>query len=168
MSNGESRQRPLMLAAGPALGSSGFAALLSALLPGLGQAYQDRWVKAALMLLLPIFAFVLAGAFVVNADPLMSWVLRNATYVTFLVISAALVYHLVVVVDAFAGRMKRFRGRNLIDYAVLALVTTTLIVTYGTIYRESTPWAALVTRIFAPIARQPVAPTPVGQEPVPV
>jgi len=157
-----------MLAAGPSLGSPGFAALLSALLPGLGQAYQDRWVKAVLMLLLPIFAFVLAGAFVVNADPLTAWVLRNATYVTFLVIAAALVYHLFVVVDAFLGRMKRFRGRHLIDYAVLALVTTTLIVTYGTIYRESTPWAGLMTRIFAPISRQQVAPTPVGQEPAPV
>lgn len=167
MSNEGSRQRPLMLAAGPSLGSPGFAALLSALLPGLGQAYQDRWVKALLMLLLPIFAFVLAGAFVVNADPLTAWVLRNATYVTFLVIATTLVYHVYVVVDAFVGRMRRFRGRDLIDYAVLALVTTTLIVTYGTIYRESTPWAGLVTRVFAPITRQQ-APTPVGEEPAPV
>ena len=69
MSNVGSRQRPLMLAAGTPLGSPGFAALLSALLPGLGQAYQNRWVKGLLMLLLPIFAFALAGAFVVNADP---------------------------------------------------------------------------------------------------
>ena len=168
MSNGESRQRPLMLAAGPSLGSPGFAALLSALLPGLGQAYQDRWVKAALMLLLPIFAFVLAGAFVVNADPLTAWVLRNATYVTLLAFAIALVYHLYVVSDAFAGRMRRLRGRHLIDYAVLALVSTTLIVTYGTIYRESAPWAAFFARMFAPIARQQVAPTPVGQEPAPV
>jgi LCP family protein required for cell wall assembly len=157
-----------MLASGPSLGSPGFAALLSTLLPGLGQAYQERWVKGALMLLLPIFAFVLAGAFVVNADPLTAWVLRNATYVTFLVIATALVYHLYVVVDAFAGRMRRLRGRHLIDYAVLGLVTTTLIVTYGTIYRESTPWAALATRIFAPIARAPAFPTPVGEEPAPV
>ncbi len=158
-----------MLAPGPSLGSPGFAALLSTLLPGLGQAYQERWVKGALMLLLPIFAFALAGAFIVNADPLTAWVLRNATYVTFLVVATALVYHLYVVVDAFAGRMKRLRGRHLIDYAVLGLVATTLIVTYGTIYRESTPWAALATRIFAPIARvQPPFPTPVGEEPAPV
>jgi LCP family protein required for cell wall assembly len=167
MSNLGSRQRPLMLAAGPSLGSPGFAALLSALLPGLGQAYQDRWVKAALMLLLPIFAFVLAGAFVVNADPLTAWVLRNATYVTLLVIAAAMVYHLYVVGDAFAGRMRRLRGRHLIDYAVLALVSTTLVLAYGTIYRESTPWAALFARMFAPITRQQV-PTPAGEEPAPV
>lgn len=155
-----------MLAAGPSLGSPGFAALLSALLPGLGQAYQDRWIKAALMLLMPIFAFVLAGAFVVNADALTSWVLRNAQYVTFLVIAAALVYHLYVVGDAFAGRMRRLRGRHLIDYAVLALVTATLAVTYGTIYRESTPWAALTTRVFAPITR-PQPSTPAGETAAP-
>lgn len=157
-----------MLAAGPSLGSPGFAALLSALLPGLGQAYQERWVKGALMLLVPVFAFVLAGAFVVNADPLTAWVLRNATYVTFLLFATVLVYHLYVVVDAFAGRMRRLHGRHLIDYTVLGLVATTLMVTYGTIYRESTPWAELATRIFAPIARVQPFPTPVGEEPAPV
>jgi LCP family protein required for cell wall assembly len=156
-----------MLAPGPALGSPGFAALLSALLPGLGQAYQDRWIKGSLMLLLPIFAFALAGAFVVNADPLTAWVLLNATYVTFLVIGTALAYHLFVVADAFAGRMRRLRGRHLIDYAVLALVTMTLVLTYGTIYRQSTPWAAMFARIFAPITRAQI-PTPAGEEPAPV
>jgi len=156
-----------MLTAGPPLGSPGFAAILSALLPGLGQVYQDRWIKGVLMLLLPIFAFALAGAFVVYADPLTAWVLRNATLVTFVVFAAALAYHLYVVGDAFAGRMRRLRGRHLIDYAVLALVSTTLIVTYGTIYRESTPWAALMSRVFAPITRQQ-APTPQGEEPAPV
>jgi polyisoprenyl-teichoic acid--peptidoglycan teichoic acid transferase len=167
MSNVGSRQRPLMLAAGPSLGSPGFAAILSALLPGLGQAYQGRWVKAALMLLLPIFALALAGAFVVNADPLTAWVLRNATYVTLLVVATTLVYHLYVVCDAFAGRMRRLRGRHLIDYAVLALVATTLMITYGTIYRESAPWAAFFAKMFAPITRaQP--PTPAGEEPTPV
>ena len=121
------------------------------------------------MLLLPILAFALTGAFIVNAAPLTGWVLRNAAYVTLLVVAAALVYHLCVVVDAFAGRLRRFRGRHLIDYAVLALVTTTLIVTYGTIYRESAPWASFAARLFAPIARQQAAaPTPVGQEPAPV
>lgn len=156
-----------MLSAGPSLGSPGFAALLSALLPGLGQVYQDRWIKGVLMLLLPVFAFALAGAFVFYADPLMAWVLRNATYVTLNVIATTLAYHLYVVVDAFAGRMRGVRGRHLIDYGVLALVTTTLIVTYGTIYRESTPWAALMGRVFAPITRAPV-PIPAGEEPVPV
>ncbi len=156
-----------MLPAGPALGSPGFAALLSALLPGLGQVYQDRWVKGILMFLSPIFAFALAGAFVAYADPLTAWVLRNATHVAFLVVAAALGYHLYVVGDAFAGRMRRLRGRHAIDYAVLGLVTVALIVVYGTIYRESTPWAALSTRVFAPIVRQQAV-TPPGEDQVPV
>jgi LCP family protein required for cell wall assembly len=169
MSNEGSRQRPLMLAPGPPIGSPGFAALLSALLPGLGQAYQDRWVKGMLMLLAPLFALALAGAFVVNADPLMAWVLRNATYVTFLVIAIAAVYHLFVVADAFAGRMGRFRGRHLVDYAVLGLVTITLVVTYGSVYRESAPWAEFFARIFAPIVRQQPQPPPApGEDPIPV
>jgi LCP family protein required for cell wall assembly len=155
-----------MLAAGPSLGSPGFAALLSALLPGLGQVYQGRWIKGVLMLLLPIFGFALAGAFILYADPLTAWVLRNATYVTFLVFATALVYHLFVVADAFAGRMRRLRGRHLIDYAVLALLSTTLFVTYGSIYRESTPWAGFFARLFAPITRQQ-APIPPGEEPAP-
>jgi LCP family protein required for cell wall assembly len=156
-----------MLAPGPSLGSPGFAALLSGLLPGLGQVYQDRWIKGVLMLLMPIFAFVLAGAFVLWADPFTAWVVRNATYVTFLVIATALVYHVYVVSDAFAGRMRRLRGRHVIDYAVLALVTAALVMTYGTIYRESTPWAAFFAKMFEPITRQQ-APTPVGEEPAPV
>src|SRR5207247_6124212 len=57
--------------------------------------------------------------------------------------------------------------RHLIDYAVLLLVTTTLIVTYGTIYRESAPWASVLAGIFAPITRQP-PPVPAGEEPAPV
>src|SRR5438132_799895 len=61
-----------------AAGSPGFAAVLSGLLPGLGQAYQGRWVRGILMVLLPIFAVLLAGTFIAIADPLTSLVLRNA------------------------------------------------------------------------------------------
>ena len=158
-----------MLAPGPSLGSPGLAAILSALLPGLGQVYQERWVKGVLMFLVPILALVVAGALVVNVDPLTSWVLRNAMYVTFLVIAAIAVYHLYVVAEAFAGRMHRLRGRHLIDYAVLALVTTTLVLTYGTIYRESAPWAQFFARFFAPIVRQqPIPLQPRPEDPAPV
>ncbi|HKY52543.1 MAG TPA: LCP family protein [Candidatus Limnocylindria bacterium] len=167
MSNEGSRQ-PLALAPGLSLGSPGLAALLSALLPGLGQVYQERWIKGGLMLLLPVAALVAAGALIVNADPLMTWVLRNAMYVTFLVIATIAVYHLFVVADAFAGRMHRLRGRHLIDYTVLALVTVALVLTYGTIYRESAPWAAFFARFFAPIVRQqPVPLPPRGEDPAP-
>jgi len=63
------------------------------------------------------------------------------------------VFHLYVVGDAFAGRMRQFRGRHTVDYAVLAIVTFALIAGYGTIYRQSAPWAALAARMFAPFAQ---------------
>ncbi|MDO8506463.1 MAG: LCP family protein, partial [Candidatus Limnocylindria bacterium] len=138
-------------------GSPGFAAVLSGLLPGLGQVYEDRWVRGILMVIIPVFAFVLAGAFVAFADPLTSVVLRNAPLVTFLVVGGLLAYHLVVVADAFAGRMHRVRGRHAVDYAVLGLVTFALIAGYGTIYRQSAPWAALAARMFAPFTRTATA-----------
>ena len=143
-------------------GSPGFAAVLSGLLPGLGQVYEDRWVKGVLMLMLPIFALALAGAFVAFADPLTSFVLRHAPLVTFTLVAGALAYHLYVVADAFAGRMHRLRGRHLFDYAVLALVTLTLIAGYGTMYRQSAPWAALAARMFAPFATRVVETTAGG------
>ena len=126
--------------------------MLSGLLPGLGQVYEDRWVKGILMLILPILAIALTGAFIAFADPLTSFVLRNAPLVTFALLATALVFHLYVVADAFAGRMHRVRGRHALDYAVLGLVTLALIAGYGTIYRQSVPWASLAARMFAPFA----------------
>lgn len=137
------------------VGSPGFAAVLSAVLPGLGQLYADRWVRGVLMLLVPALALTLVGAFVSYADPLMSFALRNAPLVTFVVVASLLVFHLYVVGDAFAGPLHRLRGRHLIDYAVLGLVTVALIGGYVTIYQQSAPWAALAARIFAPFAAQP-------------
>lgn len=136
-------------------GSPGFAALLSGLLPGLGQAYADRWVRGILMLLFPLFVLTLGAAFIAWADALAAFTFRNAPLVAFLVIGGAFAFHLFVVGDAFAGRMHRLRGRHVVDYATLALVTLALVVGYGTIYRESAPWAALAARVFAPLSRTP-------------
>ncbi len=116
------------------------------------------------MAILPVLAFALAAAFVAFADPLTSFVLRNAPLVTFAVVGAMLVFHLYVVADAFAGRMHRVRGRHAIDYAVLGLVTVALIAGYGTLYRQSAPWAALAARMFAPFAAKVVAPTSTGPD----
>jgi len=124
--------------------------------------YEDRWVKGVLMLMLPIFAIALAGAFVAFADPLTSFVLRHAPLVTFALVGGALAYHVYVVADAFAGRMHRLRGRHLFDYSVLALVTLTLIAGYGTIYRQSAPWATFAARMFAPFATRVVETTTSG------
>src|SRR3981081_74433 len=89
------------------VGSPGFAAVLSGLLPGLGQIYEDRWVKGILLIILPGLAVTLGGAFVAYADPLTAFVLQHAPFVTFLILGSALVFHLYVVADAFAGKLRR-------------------------------------------------------------
>lgn len=151
-------------------GSSGFAAILSLLLPGLGQMYRGRWVRGALMLLLPIFTVLLAGAFVAIADPLTSFVLRNAAAVTFLVASAFFMYHLLVVADAFAGTLGNIgslRGRHLADYLMLGVVCVALVAFYAAAYRGSAPWAGLASKIFAPLANAPLVGAAPGQDPSP-
>ena len=143
------------LSAPAVTGSSGFAALLSFLLPGLGQMYLRRWIRGALMILVPIFTVLLAGVFTAIADPLTSFVLRNAAEVTFLVAATLFMYHLFVVVDAFAGKLRGVRslgGRHIVDYIVLGLVCVALVGFYATAYRGSAPWAGLFTKVFAPIA----------------
>ncbi len=123
--------------------------MLSGLLPGLGQVYDGRWVRGTLLLLIPIFTLGLAGSFVAIADPLTSFVLRNAPLVTTLTVGGVLAYHLFVVWDAFLGAGW---PRRVADYAVLGAVALALVFAYGAVYRESSPWAALAARIFAPIA----------------
>lgn len=145
---------------------SGFAALLSALLPGLGQIYQGRWVRGLLMLLMPALALSLLGAFVLVLDPVLRAVVRNAELIALLVLGALFAFHLVVVVDAFAGRAGNVLGRTIADAVMLAVVTLVLAGVYGTVYRESSAWAALVARVFEPIAR-PLLPGAVISSPPP-
>ncbi len=148
-------------------GSPGFAAVLSLLLPGLGQMYVGRWIRGALMILIPVFTVLLVGAFTAIADPLTSFVLRNAAEVTFLVAATFFMYHLFVVVDAFAGNlrgMRSLRGRHVVDYLVLGLVCVALVGFYATAYRGSAPWAGLFTKVFAPIANPPSVGTSSGQD----
>jgi len=150
--------RARSLSARPVRGSPGFAAVLSFLLPGLGQMYLGRWIRGALMILIPLFTVLLVGAFVAIADPLTSFVLRNAAEVTFLIAAALFMYHLFVVSDAFAGNltgMGSLRGRQIVDYLVLGLVCIALVGFYATAYRGSAPWAGLFTKVFAPIANPP-------------
>ena len=155
------------LSAPAVTGSPGFAALLSFLLPGLGQMYLRRWIRGALMILVPIFTVLLAGVFTAIADPLTSFVLRNAAEVTFLVAATLFMYHLFVVVDAFGGRLRgmgSLGGRHIVDYIVLGLVCFALVGFYATAYRGSAPWAGLFTKVFAPIANPPSVGTNSGQD----
>jgi LCP family protein required for cell wall assembly len=159
--------RARSLSAPPVRGSPGFAAILSFLLPGLGQMYLGRWVRGVLMILIPTFVVVLAGAFIAIADPLTSFVLRNAAEVTFLVAGTFFMYHLFVVADAFAGKLRgmgSLRGRRIIDYLILGLVCVALVGFYSTAYRGSAPWAGLFTKVFAPIANPPSVGTSPSQD----
>ena len=125
-------------------------------------------MRGVLMLLIPIFATVLAGAFVFVADPLARAVIRNAGLVALLAVGALFSYHAVVVADAFAGRLGAaggIRARHLVDYAVLLAVTVALVGVYGTLYRESAAWAGVIAKVFEPIAR--IVPPAPDQSPPP-
>ena len=144
-------------------GSPGFAAVLSLLLPGLGQMYHGRWVRGVLMILLPVFTVMLAGAFIAIADPLTTIVLRNAPAFTFIVAGAFFTYHLFVIADAFAGKLRgmgSLAGRHIADYVVLGLVCVVLVGFYTVAYRGSAPWAGFFAKVFAPLANAPIIGTP--------
>ncbi|HET8567823.1 MAG TPA: LCP family protein, partial [Candidatus Limnocylindria bacterium] len=146
-------------------GSPGFAAILSGLLPGLGQVYQDRVLRGVLMLLVPAFALTLAGAFIFIADPLTRFAVRNASLVALVVVGGIFAVHIVSVADAFAGRLGELRGRHVIDYLVLAAVTVALIFFYGAVYRGGSAWADLAAKVFEPVAR--ALPATVEESPPP-
>ena len=79
-------------------------------------------MRGILMLILPVLAFSLAGAFVAYADPLTSVVLRNAPFVAFLVVGSGLCGSIYVVCPPMLGEFTPVRQRG----AVLAI--------YGAIY----------------------------------
>ena len=136
-------------------GSPGLAAVCSGLLPGLGQLYQGRWIRGAVIFLIPILAVALGGAFIATFDPLTSLVIRHAVVFTVAVIGGLLLYHLWVVADAFAGGLRHggsLRGKHAADYFALGIVTLALIAGYGSVYRGANAWAGLAAKVFAPVA----------------
>ena len=131
--------------------------------------YHGRWVRGMLMVLLPIFTVLLAGSFIAIADPLTTLVLRNAPAFTFLVVGAFFIYHLYVVADAFAGKLRgmgSLSGRRVLDYAILGVVCISLVVSYAAAYRGSAPWAGFFAKVFAPIANAPLL-AAAGKDPSP-
>lgn len=131
-------------------GSPGFAALLSALLPGLGQAYLGRWVRGAVLLALPIVATLAFAGLILFGGPLTSLALQQAKLLALLLIGGLFAYHVVVAADAFVGRLRVVRGRHTIDYALLAAIVLGLVVLYYGAYRYTLAWADLVTTVFEP------------------
>src|SRR5205814_4841472 len=135
-------------------GSPGLGAVCSGLLPGLGQLYQGRPIRSAIVFLIPALAIALGGALIATIDPLTSLVVRNAILFALLVVGGLLLYHLLVVADAFAGgfRGRSLRGKHAADYFALGLVTLGLIAGYGSVYRGANAWAGLAAKVFAPVA----------------
>ena len=129
--------------------------MCSGLLPGLGQLYQERWIRGVIVLLVPVLAIALGGAFIATFDPLTALVIRHAVVFTVVVLVALLLYHLWAVADAFASVFRdgtSLRGRHAADYFALGLVTLGLIAGYGSIYRGANAWAGLAAKVFAPVA----------------
>ena len=159
LSNARSCRRcgsaPGVLSTRDGAGSPGLAAVCSALLPGLGQLYLERWVRAAIVFLIPILAIALGGAFIATFDPLTSFVVRRALVFAVAVVGGLLLYHLWVVADAFAGGFRHghsLRGKHAADYFALGVVTLALIAGYGSVYRGANAWAGLAAKVFAPVA----------------
>lgn len=132
----------------PTVERAAFPTLLSALLPGLGQVYQDRWVRGALMIVLPPLAFVLVGGAVLLVAPLVEVVIRRATLVAVLVVGTLFAYHVAVVADAFAGRTGAIRGRRGADYGWLVAILLGLALVYFPIYQQSRAWAGVLAAVF--------------------
>jgi len=136
-------------------GSPGLAAICSGLLPGLGQVYQERWIRGAVVFLIPILAVALGGAFIATFDPLTSLVVKHAVVFAFAIVGGLLLYHLWAVGDAFASGFRHggsLRGKHAADYFALGLVTLALIAGYGSVYRGANAWAGLAAKVFAPVA----------------
>jgi len=111
-------------------------------------------VRGAILFVVPALAIALGGALIATIDPLTSLVVRNAILFAVLVVGGLLLYHLLVVADAFAGgfRGRSLRGKHAADYFALGLVTLGLIAGYGSVYRGANAWAGLAAKVFAPVA----------------
>ncbi len=134
--------------------SPGFAALLSGILPGLGQMYRTRWRRGILMLVIPFvgFAFVIGLALLVG--PVASAIVRRAALVALLVVGGLYAFHVVVVADAFASRPSGGAARaRVLDLALLLAVVLGLSLGYLSVYRHSQVWAGVLAAVFEPTGR---------------
>lgn len=131
-------------------GSPGFAALLSALLPGLGQMYQEHWRRGVAMLLVPPIAVATFIVLTLFVGPVASAVVRRATLFALLVVGGLFAYHVTVVGDAFAARSLRVRAWHAVDYGLLLAIVLGMSVAYFAVYRHAGAWAAALDAVFEP------------------
>jgi len=140
-------------------GSGSLAAVLSALLPGLGQLYRGRWLRGAALAVAPVGALAAVAALALGVDLVAGALVRSAQLVVAIAFGGGLVYHLAAIGDAFVGRRGPggLAGRRPREYLALALVVLVLVATYGTVYRQSSAWAGLATKLFTPAGAPPRA-----------
>ena len=131
-------------------GSPGFAALLSSLLPGLGQMYREQWVRGLVLLLLPAVVLGIFLGLTLFVSPVASAVVRRASLFAVLIFGGLFAYHVTVVGDAFASRSGRIRVRHAVDYGLLLAIVLGMSITYLAIYRHAAAWAAALDAMFEP------------------
>jgi LCP family protein required for cell wall assembly len=131
-------------------GSPGFAALLSALLPGLGQMYRGRWRRALAMFVLPPLAIALFVTLALFVGPVASAVIRRASLFALLIVGGLFAYHVAIVGDAFAARSGRVRVWHAFDYGLLLAIILGMSITYFAVYRHAGAWAAAFDAVFEP------------------
>lgn len=148
--------RTLRRSTPPAEGSPGFAALLSGLMPGLGQLYQERWERGIVMWWIPLLSVAAVGLLIVYVDPVAAAIIRRAGLFALLLAGGLFAYHVTVVADAFAGRLAAgsLRRRHTVDYALLLAIVLGLVIAYLSLYRQATAWATVVSAVFQPAEAQ--------------
>jgi LCP family protein required for cell wall assembly len=138
-------------------GSPGFAALLSSLLPGLGQMYQQHWRRGIVMVLLPPVALAILVGLALFVGPVAAAVVRRATLFALLIVGGMFAYHVTVVGDAFASWSRRVRVWHAFDYGLLLAIVLGMSITYLAVYRHANAWASALDAMFDPPPGRTVA-----------
>ncbi|MBI2773108.1 MAG: LCP family protein [Chloroflexi bacterium] len=126
--------------------SAGLAALLSALLPGLGQAYAGGWRRALVFVAAPAAGLAIFAAAFLLIEPVAAAMVRRAALVALLVVGGLFAYHVMSVMDAFASRTMARRSTR--DAAILVVALLGLALLYAGLQRQSNAWAGVVAGVF--------------------
>lgn len=132
---------------------AGLAAVLSLLLPGLGQLYTGRIAVALFAIGIPVAIGTVIAGVLLAIDPLLALALRVAVGLAAAAVALLAIYHGAVVWDAFTSRStagRGLRGKRRSDYLALGAVAVLLVILYVTLFRQATAWAALASRVFEP------------------
>ncbi len=135
---------------------AGLAAVLSLLVPGLGQLYTGRVAHALKIVVLPIAIGGVGAALLSIVDQLAALALRLAAGLAASGVALLAVYHASVVLDAFGAPSTRgggLRGKRRAEYAALGASLVLLALLYVTLFRQATAWATLTARVFEPFQK---------------